>query len=92
VALVRLTDKDGKDVWVNSLHVRTIAVKSGVFGGKKGTEIALSGLGGMHGGVSLIVAEDPETVASLISEALLHLAPLVPLLPPEDEKAATQHG
>jgi hypothetical protein len=74
MALLRLTEADGKHVWVNPLHVRWVALKSGVFGGKKGTEIALSGISGLHGGVVLVVIEEPELVASLVSQSLLHLA------------------
>lgn len=41
--LARLTDRDGDEVWINPIHVRSVMVGSGLFGGPKGTQIMLGG-------------------------------------------------
>lgn len=84
MSLIKLTDKDGKEIWINPIHVRSVAPKSGVFGASKGTEIMLGGMGSMHGGLSYTVPGDPEQIAALVSDALLQFMPLLP--PPDDDR------
>ncbi len=76
--LVRLTDQNGGDVWVNPVHVRYVQR------GKKHTELVM-GLGmGWSGVWSLKVQEAPDVV----SEALNAGMPALSLYVPDDQEEA----
>ncbi len=83
--LVDLVTKDGQTVWINPVHVKIVQSKTGVFGGKKGTEIIYHGTGGMAGG-SIIVQGEPDEVAMRLNAAM----PEWPYPPPDDATPSTK--
>lgn len=66
--LAKLTDKDGDEVWVNPIHVRSVAIGTGLLGGHKGTQVMLSG-DGFHGH-KVYVRESPSAVAARLNAAM----------------------
>ncbi len=68
----KFTNTDGMTVWINPIHVRCIVIRTGILGGKKGTEIMLSG-DYLHG-VRVLVNESPGQVAERLSPLLTSFA------------------
>lgn len=65
--LVQFTTTDGREIWINPIHVKAIRAKTGLLGGKKqATEIWLSWL---SGSTSIDVPLDPAEVAGLLDAA-----------------------
>ncbi|MFN5662650.1 MAG: hypothetical protein ACK48N_11260, partial [Planctomyces sp.] len=65
--LVKFTDKDGLEVWINPIHVKFVRENRGTFGAKKGSVIGFS-QGAMV--TPIIVSEVTAEVARRISEAM----------------------
>lgn len=82
--LVRFTDSEGREVWVNPVHVKAVRAKKGLLGGKKGTEIWFDWETGSE---SVDVPLEPEQVAGALNAAMPEVMGLP--LPPEgsDEQA-----
>lgn len=66
--LAKLTDKDGDEVWVNPIHVRSVVIGTGLLGGHKGTQITLSG--DTFQGYKVYVRESPSTAAARLNAAM----------------------
>lgn len=66
--LAKLTDKDGDEVWVNPIHVRSVVIATGLLGGHKGTQVMLSG--DTFHGHKVFVRESPATAAARLNAAM----------------------
>ena len=65
--LIPITETDGRETWVNPLHVRAVRSARGVMGGKKsGSQLII---GGVHTD-TLSVREDPPIVAARLNASL----------------------
>jgi hypothetical protein len=62
---VHFTDKDGCDTWINPLQVKAVRDHKGLLGGKKGSEIWLSGMYG-----AIMIPQPPAEIATLLNAAL----------------------
>lgn len=40
--LVQFTDADGRETWINPIHVKVVRTRKGMLGGQKGTEVWFS--------------------------------------------------
>ncbi len=71
--LVHLQDTDGRDIWINPIHVKVLRTKKGIFGGgKKGTEIWLGWTGTSE---AIVVPQDPTDIAAAMNTVLAMMAP-----------------
>ncbi len=65
--LVQFTTTDGREVWINPIHVKALRAKTGLLGGKKNaTEIWLSWVSTSE---SIDVPMSPTEVAGLLDAA-----------------------
>lgn len=63
--LIQITEKDGRQTWVNPLHVRWIRQNRGMLGGEKpGAQIGMGDL------VPVDTPESPADIASRVGAAL----------------------
>ncbi len=70
--LVHLQDTDGRDVWINPIHVKVLRAKKGILGGaKKGTEIWL---GWTSTSEAIVVPQDPKDIAAAMNAVLAMIA------------------
>ncbi len=67
--LVRFTDKDGRETWINPIHVRVVREKHGMLGGKKNvTEVWFS----FHAqSEAIYFNEPPAEIAAALNAAIL---------------------
>ncbi len=78
--LVQFTDSEGRETWINPIHVKAVRTSKGVFGGVKGTEIWFDW---RSDSVSITVKESPEQVATILNAAM----PAVVAYTPDDDAA-----
>jgi hypothetical protein len=71
--LARLTDRDGDEVWINPIHVRSVMVGTGLFGGPKGTRVMLGGE--ESSGHRVFVRESPAVAAARLNAAMPLVVP-----------------
>jgi hypothetical protein len=63
--LVQFTTTDGKEIWINPIHVRAVSAKTGILGGKKNaTQIWLSWV---STSTAIDVTMQPADVANLLN-------------------------
>jgi hypothetical protein len=82
---VNFTDTEGRETWVNPLHVKLVRTYQGLLGGKKGTEIWFS----FHStSEAVYVPQPPADVAALLDAAM----PPVVLMQTDDESGGDLPG
>lgn len=65
--LVQLTDAEGRETWVNPIHVKVVRTRKGMLGGQKGTEVWFS----FHAtSEAVYFSEPPDQVATLLNAAM----------------------
>lgn len=77
--LVPFTDAEGRETWINALHVKVVRTRKGMLGGKKGAEVWFSWASSAS---AVNIPEDPATVSLKLNAALAQLP--APLFPPSD--------
>lgn len=82
--LVPFTDSEGREAWINPIHVKVVRTKKGLLGGKKGTEVWFSWTTGSE---SIKIPEEPSAVAMKLNAAMPEMIAQQPLPPfsPDDE-------
>jgi hypothetical protein len=75
--LVRFTDHEDRETWVNPIHVRLLRTWTGMLGGKKGTEVWFSF---NHSSEAIYIDDQPANIAARLNAAM----PTI-MLPPSDE-------
>lgn len=83
--LVPFTDSEGREVWINPIHVKAVRVKKGLLGGKKGSEIWFSWATGAS---AINVNLEPAAVAAHLNAGMPDLLPPVA----DDEDETTKAG
>jgi hypothetical protein len=78
--LVQFTDSEGRETWINPIHVKTVRTSKGMLGGVKGTEIWFDW---RYDSVPITVKDSPEAVATMLNAAM----PAVVAYVPEDDAA-----
>ena len=77
--LISLTDADGRETWINPIHVKIVRTRKGMLGGEKGTEVWFS----FHNtSEAVYFSEPPEEIAQAINAAM----PPVLLIDPSSEE------
>jgi hypothetical protein len=70
--LAHFQDTEGRDVWINPIHVKVLRAKKGILGGaKKGTEIWL---GWTSTSEAITVPQEPAQVAAAFNAVLAALS------------------
>jgi hypothetical protein len=65
--LIQLTDAEGRETWINPIHVKIVRTRKGMLGGEKGTEVWFS----FHAtSQALYFKESAEQLAGLIEAAM----------------------
>ncbi len=82
---INFTDTEGRETWVNPLHVKVVRTYQGLLGGKKGTEIWFSF---NNHSEAIHVPQTPAEVAALMDAAM----PPVVLLGSDEEGGAMPGG
>ncbi len=80
--LVRLTTAEGKDLWINPIHVKAIEPV------RNGAKVYFVFTGSWAGNQGIKVQHDAATVADMLNAAM----PDLPYLPPEDPPAPAPHA
>lgn len=65
--LVPFTDSEGREVWVNPIHVKAVRVRKGLLGGKKGSDIWFSW---QTSSESIAIPLEPSEVAAALNAAM----------------------
>jgi hypothetical protein len=86
--LVPFTDTEGREVWINPIHVKVVRVSKGLLGGVKGTEIWF---GWTSTSQSVNVRSSPDEVAAALSAAMPPTVPLPAVLDSEDDEPHVSH-
>jgi hypothetical protein len=84
--LVKFTDKDGLEVWINPIHIKFVRENRGTFGAKKGTAI---GFTQDALATPIIVPEETAVVAEKISAAMPRAFFIEPTGDEDDEGASS---
>lgn len=64
---IRFIDAEGRDAWINPIHVKLVRTRKGMLGGVKGTEIWFSRSTGSE---AVNVPLAPEEVATALNAAM----------------------
>jgi len=80
--LVKFTDNEGRETWINAIHVKVVRTAKGLLGGVKGTEIWFS-WGSTSQSVN--VRSTPDEVAAALSAAMPLSMPPIEVLDSEDD-------
>ncbi len=78
--LVQFIDSEGRETWINPIHVKAVRTSKGLLGGVKGTEIWFDW---RSDSVAVTVKESPEAVATILNAAM----PAVVAYSPDDDAA-----
>jgi hypothetical protein len=65
--LVHFTDIEGRETWVNPIHVKLVRTYQGLLGGKKGTEVWFSF---NNTSEAVYLAQQPGEVAAVLDAAM----------------------
>jgi hypothetical protein len=82
--LVKFTDTEGRETWINAMHVKVVRTAKGLLGGVKGTEIWFS-WGSTSQSVN--VRSTPEEVAAALAAAMPSSMPPIAVFDSEDDDA-----
>lgn len=82
--LLHLTDAEGRETWINPIHVKVIRTRSGLLGGKKGCEVWFSFNSASE---AIYFSEDPSDIAALVNAAM----PPILLVDSSDEEQPPPH-
>ncbi|MDX2114502.1 MAG: hypothetical protein SFZ24_02620 [Planctomycetota bacterium] len=85
--LVQFTDNEGRETWINPIHVKVVRTARKLFGGAKGSEIWF---GWAATSESINVPEAPADVAQRLS-ASMPLIQFPPIESDDDLKPPTPH-
>lgn len=81
--LVPFIDADGREVWINPIHVKAVRVKTGLLGGaKKGCEIWFSW---QTTSESISILEEPSVVAAQLNAGMPAAMAISPTGDEDDE-------
>lgn len=80
--LIQLTDADGRETWINPIHVKIIRTRKGMLGGGKGTEVWFSFIATSE---AVYFSEPPAVIAQALNAAM----PTVVALTPDDDDQTT---
>lgn len=65
--LIQLTDAEGRETWINPIHVKVVRTRKGLLGGQKGSEVWFS----FHGtSEAVYFHEPPDQLATLLNGAM----------------------
>lgn len=70
--LIPFTDAEGRETWINPIHVKVVRTRKGMLGGAKGAEVWFSWAAGA---TSVNIADSPEAVAMKLNAGLAALPP-----------------
>lgn len=65
--LIRLADAEGRETWINPIHVKVVRTRKGMLGGEKGTEVWFSFNATSE---AIYFSEPPEHIAAMIDAAM----------------------
>ena len=65
--LVQFTDSEGREVWLNPIHVKAVRVRKGLLGGKKGADVWFSW---QTASESIAIPMEPTEVATLLNAGM----------------------
>ena len=83
--LVKFTDTEGRETWINAMHVKVVRTAKGLLGGVKGSEIWF---GWSSTSTSVNVRSTPEEVAAALAAALSSGINPIALLDSDDDAPA----
>lgn len=84
--LVRFEDAEGRETWINPLHVKVVRTRKGMLGGGKGSEVWFS----FHAtSEAIYFSEDPSHIAVALNEGM---PPVVALDTTGDEPTTNQQS
>lgn len=83
--LVKFTDTEGRETWINAMHVKVIRASKGLLGGVKGTEIWFSWNSTSS---SINVRNSPDEVAAALSAAMPASMPPIAMFDSEEDTPA----
>ncbi len=80
--LVKFTDTEGRDTWINAIHVKVVRVSKGLLGGVKGSEIWFSWNSTSE---SITVRNSPDEVAAALTAAMPASMPPIEMFDSEED-------
>jgi len=83
---VQFTDSEGRETWINPIHVKAVRTSKGLLGGVKGTEIWFDW---RSDSVAVTVRETPEAVATILNAAM---PAVIAYAPDDDGRSGKTHG
>lgn len=81
--LVRFEDSEGRETWLNPLHVKVVRTRKGMLGGGKGTEVWFSFNSTSE---AIYFSQEPEEIAAALNSGM---PPVVALDTSGDDIAPT---
>jgi hypothetical protein len=81
--LIQLTDAEGRETWINPIHVKIVRTRKGMLGGGKGSEVWFS----FHAtSEAVYFSESPADIAAMLNAAM---PPVIALDTSGDEPPVT---
>jgi hypothetical protein len=65
--LIPFTDEQGRETWINPIHVKVVRSRKGILGGDKGTEVWFSFNGGSE---AIYFTESVATIAAALNAGM----------------------
>lgn len=84
--LIQLTDAEGRETWINPMHVKVVRTRKGMLGGQKGSEVWFSFANGSE---AVYFSEPPSEIAQALNAGM---PSLMYLSDDEDQPPRQQHA
>lgn len=65
--LIPLTDEQGRETWINPIHVKVVRARKGILGGGKGTEVWFSFTGSSE---AIYFTDSPAAIAAALNAGM----------------------